>query len=191
MFEQKYEKYQNFYLKTFSFWWWNFRYIWIGSFYNGLRIRAVWLEFLLGTFSISKDAKFIHEDNEDWSDRAVPISLRIRAFIRIFNGSFFENSSCKTYSCGQQRLIRLRGNAGWFVFVWRACPMVRFVTLRFKYYEFYMVLASAMTCVYIFRREFCYAKYVFVDMKLSRVLNKTNILWFSRPKFVIFAKTSK
>ena len=31
-FEQKYEKYQNFYLKTFSFWWWNFQYIWIGVF---------------------------------------------------------------------------------------------------------------------------------------------------------------
>ena len=34
-FEQKYEKYQNFYLKTFSFWWWNFKYIWIGVFCNG------------------------------------------------------------------------------------------------------------------------------------------------------------
>ena len=31
-FEQKYEKYQNFYLKTFSFGWWNFQYIWIGMF---------------------------------------------------------------------------------------------------------------------------------------------------------------
>ena len=32
-FEQKFEKkYQNFYLKTFSFWWWNFQYIWIGVF---------------------------------------------------------------------------------------------------------------------------------------------------------------
>ena len=31
-FEQKYEKYQNFYLKPFSFWWWNFQYIWIGVF---------------------------------------------------------------------------------------------------------------------------------------------------------------
>ena len=31
-FEQKYEKYQNFYPKTFSFWWWNFQYIWIGVF---------------------------------------------------------------------------------------------------------------------------------------------------------------
>ena len=31
-FEQKYEKYQNFYLKTFSFWRWNFQYIWIGVF---------------------------------------------------------------------------------------------------------------------------------------------------------------
>ena len=29
-FEQKYEKYQNFHLKTFSFWWWNVQYIWIG-----------------------------------------------------------------------------------------------------------------------------------------------------------------
>ena len=29
-FEQKLEKYQSFYLKTFSFWWWNFQYIWIG-----------------------------------------------------------------------------------------------------------------------------------------------------------------
>ena len=32
VFEQKYEKYQNFYLKTLSFWWWNFQYIWIGVF---------------------------------------------------------------------------------------------------------------------------------------------------------------
>ena len=32
-FDQKYEKYQNFYLKTFSFFlWWNFQYIWIGVF---------------------------------------------------------------------------------------------------------------------------------------------------------------
>ena len=31
-FEQKYEKHQNFCLKTFSFWWWNFQYIWIGVF---------------------------------------------------------------------------------------------------------------------------------------------------------------
>ena len=31
-FEQRYEKYQNFYLKTFSFWWWNFQYSWIGMF---------------------------------------------------------------------------------------------------------------------------------------------------------------
>ena len=32
-FEQKYEKYQNFYLKIFSFWRWNFLYIWIGMFF--------------------------------------------------------------------------------------------------------------------------------------------------------------
>ena len=31
-FDQKYGKYQNFYLKTYSFWWWNFHYIWIGVF---------------------------------------------------------------------------------------------------------------------------------------------------------------
>ena len=31
-YEQKYEKYQIFYLKTFSFWCWNFQYIWIGVF---------------------------------------------------------------------------------------------------------------------------------------------------------------
>ena len=31
-FEQKYEKYQIFYLKVFSFWKWNFQYIWIGIF---------------------------------------------------------------------------------------------------------------------------------------------------------------
>ena len=31
-FVQKYEKYQIFYLKTFSFLWWNFQYIWIGVF---------------------------------------------------------------------------------------------------------------------------------------------------------------
>ena len=31
-FEQKYEKYQIFYLKTFRFWWWNFQYIWIDVF---------------------------------------------------------------------------------------------------------------------------------------------------------------
>ena len=31
-FEQKYEKYQSFYLKIFSFWRWNFVYIWIGVF---------------------------------------------------------------------------------------------------------------------------------------------------------------
>ena len=29
-FYQKYEKYQNFYLKTCSFCWWNVQYIWIG-----------------------------------------------------------------------------------------------------------------------------------------------------------------
>ena len=27
--EQKYEKYPKFYLKPFTFWWWNFQYIWI------------------------------------------------------------------------------------------------------------------------------------------------------------------
>ena len=31
-FEHKYENYQNFYLKTFRFWWWNFQYIWTGVF---------------------------------------------------------------------------------------------------------------------------------------------------------------
>ena len=31
-FEQKYEKCQSFYLNIFSFWWWNFLYIWIGVF---------------------------------------------------------------------------------------------------------------------------------------------------------------
>ena len=31
-FEQKYEKYQNFYLKIFIFWWENFQYIWIDMF---------------------------------------------------------------------------------------------------------------------------------------------------------------
>ena len=31
-FVQKYEKYQNSYLKTFSSWWWNFQYIWIRVF---------------------------------------------------------------------------------------------------------------------------------------------------------------
>ena len=31
-FEPKYGKYQNFYRKIFSFWWWNFQYIWIGVF---------------------------------------------------------------------------------------------------------------------------------------------------------------
>ena len=32
MFEQEYEQYQNYKLKTFSFWSWNFQYIWIGVF---------------------------------------------------------------------------------------------------------------------------------------------------------------
>ena len=32
-FEQKYEKYQNFHLKVFIFWWWNIQYIWKGLFY--------------------------------------------------------------------------------------------------------------------------------------------------------------
>ena len=30
-----------------------------------LRIRAVWSESSLGAFWIAKDAKFLHEDNED------------------------------------------------------------------------------------------------------------------------------
>ena len=37
--KQIYEKYQNFYLKTFSFGWWNYQYIWIGVFSNG----SVWM----------------------------------------------------------------------------------------------------------------------------------------------------
>ena len=37
-FEQKFEKYQNFYLKTFRFWWY-FQYIWIGGFFL---MRHIW-----------------------------------------------------------------------------------------------------------------------------------------------------
>ena len=29
---EMWKKYQNYYLKTFCFWWWNFQYIWIGVF---------------------------------------------------------------------------------------------------------------------------------------------------------------
>ena len=33
-----------------------------------LRICAVWSESSLGVFLIAEDAKFLHDDNEDWSD---------------------------------------------------------------------------------------------------------------------------
>ena len=35
-----------------------------------LSIRAVWWESSLGAFWIAKDAKFLHADNENWSDCA-------------------------------------------------------------------------------------------------------------------------
>ena len=35
-----------------------------------LHIRAVWSESSLGAFWIANDAKFLHADNEDWSDCA-------------------------------------------------------------------------------------------------------------------------
>ena len=46
-FEQKYEKYQNFYLETFfSFWWQNFQYILIG---------VLFFHCLRGTDTLSKE----------------------------------------------------------------------------------------------------------------------------------------
>ena len=35
-----------------------------------LRIRAVWSESSLDAYWIAKDARFLHADNEDWSDCA-------------------------------------------------------------------------------------------------------------------------
>ena len=33
-----------------------------------MNIRVVWLESSLGTFWMAKDERFLHADNEDWSD---------------------------------------------------------------------------------------------------------------------------
>ena len=44
-----------------------------------LHIRAVWLESSLGIFSMAKDAKFLHADNNDrsdWADERVDLSIR-------------------------------------------------------------------------------------------------------------------
>ena len=49
---------------------WAFVYVRLAKIQISLRIRAVWSEFSLGAFWIAKDAKFLHADNEDWSDCA-------------------------------------------------------------------------------------------------------------------------
>ena len=61
-FEQIYKKYQNFYLKTLSFWWWNFQYIWIGvifmrtakTLWDGADVQ--WYTFWRGSYYLTKNA---------------------------------------------------------------------------------------------------------------------------------------
>ena len=38
------------------------------KFQINLHVHAVWTEFSLGTFWITKDTQFLHVNNEDWSD---------------------------------------------------------------------------------------------------------------------------
>ena len=58
-----------------------------------LRIRAVWSESSLGAFSIAKDTKFLHADNED-SDQ----TARMRRLIWVFFGR----------TCQKVRFLTLR-----------------------------------------------------------------------------------
>ena len=57
-----------------------FRHVLSAKIQISLRIRAVWSESSLGAFWIAKIAKFLHADNEDWSDCAdaqADLSLRL------------------------------------------------------------------------------------------------------------------
>ena len=48
----------------------NFRHMHPSKIHFRLGICTVWSEYSLGTIWIGKDAKFLHVDNEDWSDCA-------------------------------------------------------------------------------------------------------------------------
>ena len=45
-----------------------FRHVRLAKIQVSLRICAIWSESSLGAFRMAKDVKFLHADNEDWSD---------------------------------------------------------------------------------------------------------------------------
>ena len=125
-FEQKNEKISDFfYLKIFSFWRWNFLYIWIGVFFwweylclsvrkrtsghacpaniqISMHIRAVWSISPLGAFLIVQNVKFLHADNKN-SD----LTARMRRLIlRSSSGAHVlgHNKTKQNDMCAQRRL---------------------------------------------------------------------------------------
>ena len=58
----------------------HFRHVRPAKIQISLRIRAVWSESSLGVFWISKDAKFLHADNED-SDQTARVCRLIWFFV--------------------------------------------------------------------------------------------------------------
>ena len=95
------------------------------KFQISMRLRAVWSESSLGAFWIGKDAKFLHEGNEDWTDctqTQADLSLR-RA-----------HTSQDIFSYVAVLLMIRKQNAN----VWRRfqCNLIRITkTCLFKYIE--------------------------------------------------------
>ena len=132
-----------------------------------LRIRAVWSESSLGAFWISKNAKFLHVDNKDWSP------MRMRRLIWVFFvlmwvGTFFHvwahvfayvcainGKLCTHYSIGLVRCTTFRHFFFFFfffffyIFVVELLYMVSFV-ICFRWRE-----VKPNPCKMIFSQNFC------------------------------------
>ena len=83
-------------------------------------IRVVWSEFSPGAL-----AKFLHADNENWSDRS-------HNFIRIFTGRIFDNQGCRVFFFMRKvkTLMRRSVHTGWLESSLGAYQKVRFLKVR-------------------------------------------------------------
>ena len=128
-FEQKYEKISEFfYLKTYSFWWWNFLYIWIGAFSQWYLMAATNFSRKNLNNSVTTSAKFTF-------GHVRPAKIKISQRICEVRSEFSSGSFCAKDArvlhldienpCQTAHMARLI-----CVFVGRTCQKVCFLTLR-------------------------------------------------------------
>ena len=81
MFWAEMKNIRDFYLKIFSFWRWNFLYIWIGVFCNGVHFHCLLTESMLAEYT---DRKGFDRTTLEWADWSEPLLLHKCPFLAVY-----------------------------------------------------------------------------------------------------------